>query len=40
MGRREICCEAGRWMELAEDRVLWWALVLAVLNLCVVLPDS
>jgi hypothetical protein len=27
-------------MELAEDRVEWWALVLAVLNLLVLLPES
>jgi hypothetical protein len=30
---RETGCEDGRWMELAQDRVEWWALVLAVLNL-------
>jgi len=30
----------GRWMELAHDRVQWWALVLEVLNLCVLLPES
>jgi hypothetical protein len=33
MDLREIGCEDGRWMELAQDRVQWWALVLAVLNL-------
>ena len=27
-------------MELAEDRVQWWALVLAVLNRCVLLSDD
>jgi len=27
-------------MELAQDRVQWWSLVLAVLNRCVVLPES
>jgi hypothetical protein len=27
-------------MELAQDRVLWWALALAVLNLRVLLPES
>ena len=32
--------EDGRWMELAQDCVQWWALVLAVLNLCVLLPES
>jgi hypothetical protein len=29
----------GRWIELALDRVQWWALVLAVLNLRVLLPE-
>jgi len=33
----EINCEDGRWMDLAEDRVQWWALLLAVLNRCVLL---
>jgi hypothetical protein len=33
-------CEDGRWMELARDRVQWRALVLAVLNLRVLLPES
>ena len=28
----EIGCEDGSWMELAQDRVQWWALVLGVLN--------
>ena len=32
-------CEDGRWMELAQDRVQWQALALAVLNLLVLLPD-
>jgi hypothetical protein len=32
--------EDGRWMELAEDRVQWQALLLAVLNLLVLLPES
>jgi hypothetical protein len=27
-------------MELAQDRIQWWALVLAVLNLRVVPPES
>ena len=27
-------------MELAQDRLQWWALVLAVLNRCVLLPES
>jgi hypothetical protein len=37
---REIGCEDGRWIELAQDRVQWLALVLAVLNLSVLLQDS
>ena len=36
----EIGCGDGSWMELAQDRVQWWALVLAVLNRCVLLPES
>jgi len=36
---REIGCEDGRWMELAQDRVQWQALVLTVLNLLVLLPE-
>jgi hypothetical protein len=36
----ESGCEDVRWMELARDRVQWWALVLAVLNLRVLLPLS
>jgi len=36
----EIGCEDGRWMELAQDRVQLWALVLAVLNRCVLLSES
>ena len=39
MDVREIGCEVGRWMELAEDRVQWQALVLVVLNLLVLLPE-
>jgi hypothetical protein len=37
---RGTCRNYGRWMELAQDRVQWWALVLAVLNLRVLLPES
>ena len=40
MDLMEIGCEDGRWMELAQDRVQWQALVLAVLNLLVLLPES
>jgi hypothetical protein len=36
---RETACENVRWMELAQDRVQWRALVLAVLNLGVLLPQ-
>jgi len=36
----EISCGNERRMELAQDCVLWWALVLAVLNLSVPLPES
>jgi hypothetical protein len=37
---RETGCENGRWMELAQHHVQWRALVLAVLNLRVLLPES
>jgi hypothetical protein len=40
MDLREMGCEDGRWMELAQDRVLWRALVLTALNLRVLLPES
>ena len=40
MDLNEIDCEDERWMELGEDREQWWALVLAVLNRCVLLPES
>jgi len=36
----EIGYEDGRWMELAQDRVQWCALELAVLNRCVLLSES
>jgi hypothetical protein len=36
----EMGCQDGRWMELAQDRVQWWALVLAVLSLRVLLAES
>jgi hypothetical protein len=28
-----------KWVELAEDRVQWWVLVLVVLNLSVLLQE-
>ena len=40
MDLMEIGCEDGRWIELAQDRVQWLALVLSVLILCVLLPES
>jgi hypothetical protein len=36
----KIGCDDGRWMELAQDRVQWRAVVLAVLNLGVLLLGS
>jgi hypothetical protein len=36
----EMGCEHGRWMELAHDRVQSRVVVLAVLNLRVLLPES
>jgi len=35
----KISSEDKMWMELAQDRVQWQALVLAVLNLLVLLPQ-
>jgi hypothetical protein len=40
MDLKEIGCEDVRWMELAQDLVQWRVLVLAVLNLRVLLPES
>jgi hypothetical protein len=40
MDLREIGCEDGRWIEQAQDHVQWRDLVLAVLNLRVLLPES
>jgi hypothetical protein len=34
----EVSCEAGKWMELAQDHVQWWVLILSMLNLQVLLP--
>jgi hypothetical protein len=39
MDLRETGCEDGMWMELAQDRVQWQALILVVLNLRVLLPE-
>jgi hypothetical protein len=38
MHRRKVR-QGGKWMELAQDRVQWQALVLAVLNLLVLVPE-
>jgi hypothetical protein len=40
VGFREICCEIGKWMKMAHDGIQWWTLVVAMLNLWVLLPDS
>jgi hypothetical protein len=40
MDLREIGCADGRWMELAQDRVQWRALILAVLNIRDLLPKN
>jgi len=32
--------EDGRWIELAQYHSHWWVLLLAVLNLCFLLPRS
>jgi hypothetical protein len=37
---REICYEDEKWVELGQDCVQWQALVLVVLNLWVLLPES
>jgi len=39
MDLRNMGCEDGRWMELAQDRVQWQVLVFAVLNLRVLIPE-
>ena len=38
--RDNLSCDGGKWIQLAQDRVHWLPLVLAVLNLCVLLPES
>lgn len=34
---KEMCCEGGKWMELVQDHIQLWTLILAVLNLRFVL---
>jgi hypothetical protein len=40
MDLMEKGCEDERWMELSEDCVQWWAVVLAVLNFYVLVAES
>jgi hypothetical protein len=40
MDLREIGCEDGRWMELAQDRVQWWIFISMVLDLGLLLVHS
>lgn len=37
---RKIGCVDGKWMEMAQDRIQCWALILVVLNFCVLLTES
>jgi hypothetical protein len=37
---RKMGCENGRWIKVAQDLVNWRTVVLAVLNLCVLLPQN
>jgi hypothetical protein len=39
MDVRDMGCENGRWMELAEDHVQWQALNLVMLDLIVLLQS-
>jgi hypothetical protein len=36
---REIGCDDGKWMELAQDSVEWWTFLLMMMN-CVMLSES
>jgi hypothetical protein len=40
MDLMEVICENGRWIELAQGRVQWQAVVLALLSHRVLLSDS
>jgi hypothetical protein len=39
MDHREIGCEDGSWIELAQDRVQWQLLLLRVWKFCVLLSE-
>jgi hypothetical protein len=34
-----ICCEDGRWLELAQTRAQWWALLFVVLYHRIMIPQ-
>jgi hypothetical protein len=36
----ETDCENVYWIEVAQDHVQWWALLLTVLNLQVLIPEA
>jgi hypothetical protein len=40
MDLREICWDDVEWVQLAQDRGQWWAVVNAVMNLQVLSPWS
>jgi hypothetical protein len=40
MDLREIGRRSGEWIQLAQDRGRWWALVNTVMNLLVLVPRS
>ena len=40
MDLREVGCDSGDWIALAENRDQWWAYVRTVMNLRVPLPFA
>jgi hypothetical protein len=40
MALREAGCVSVEWIQLAQDRGRWWALVNMVMNLRVLVPQS
>jgi hypothetical protein len=40
MDHKKMDCEYGRWIELAENHVILLTLVLELLNLRVLVPES